>query len=197
LPIERLVELVALQEKIDARVRELSGGQRQRLAVALALVNDPEIIFLDEPTTGLDPQARRSLWQVIEGLKKDGKSILLTTHYMEEAERLCDLVAVMDMGKIIAYGSPQELIRQNFQHTALEFATPINIPPDDLQRLPFVEQMNANDRMTTLYSSQTSRTIEALTRISIAHNAQLESFTVRRATLEDVFLKLTGRRILE
>lgn len=196
-PAERLVEKVGLQEKMNTCTGELSGGQRQRLAVALALVNDPEIIFLDEPTTGLDPQARRALWQVIESLRSDGKCILLTTHYMEEAERLCDRVAVMDRGKIIACGSPRQLIRQNFEHTALEFATPSNIPLDDLRRLPHVESMSAKNGTTTLYSSQTTRTIEALTRISGAHDAELESFTVRRATLEDVFLKLTGRKLLE
>jgi len=143
LPVDELVAAVNLEEKADTASKALSGGQRQRLAVAIALVNDPEIVFLDEPTTGLDPQARRSLWDVIAGLQKRGKTVFLTTHYMEEAERLCDRVAVVDHGKIIALGKPQALIRETFKETALEFATNEHVSLDQLGRLPFVERVQA------------------------------------------------------
>ena len=195
LPINELVALVNLEEKADTISKNLSGGQKQRLAVALALVNDPEIVFLDEPTTGLDPQARRSMWDVVTNLQKRGKTVFMTTHYMEEAERLCDRVAVVDHGKMIALGPPQALIRENFQQTALEFSTNEQLPAAQLQVLPFVESIQAENGITTLFSNGVSRTTNALMALAEERNTELKGFAIRMATLEDVFLKLTGRRI--
>jgi ABC-2 type transport system ATP-binding protein len=197
LPPDEVIAMVSLQEKAETRSKQLSGGQRQRLAVAIALVNDPEIIFLDEPTTGLDPQARRRMWEVIESLRGRGRTVFLTTHYMEEAERLCDRVAIMEHGKIIALGTPQELIREHFKYTAIEFATPPTIDQDTLRALPLVADVQIENGKTTLYSGGVPQTIEALTRLAAAHNDGLSGLTVRQATLEDVFLHLTGRRIRE
>jgi ABC-2 type transport system ATP-binding protein len=197
LPPDEVIAMVDLQEKAATRSKELSGGQRQRLAVAIALVNDPEIVFLDEPTTGLDPQARRRMWEVIEGLRSRGRTVFLTTHYMEEAEQLCDRVAVMDHGKIIAIGAPQELIQTHFKYTAIEFATPPNIDCATLRGLPQVADAQVENGTTTLFSSGVPQTIEALSRLAAAHDDALAGLTVRQATLEDVFLRLTGRRIRE
>lgn len=195
LPVDELVALVNLEEKANTISKDLSGGQRQRLAVAIALVNDPEIVFLDEPTTGLDPQARRSMWDVVTNLQKRAKTVFMTTHYMEEAERLCDRVAVVDHGKLIALGHPQTLIRENFNQTALEFTTNEQLKLEHLQTLPFVESIQAENGVTTLYSGGVSRTTNALMALAEQHNTELRGFTIRMATLEDVFLKLTGRRI--
>ena len=195
LPPDEVIAMVALQEKAATRSKLLSGGQRQRLAVAIALVNDPEVIFLDEPTTGLDPQARRRMWEVIANLRGRGRTVFLTTHYMEEAERLCDRVAVMDHGKIIAMGTPQELIREHFTYTAIEFPTPPTISQDQLRALPLVADMRVENGTTTHYSGGVAQTIEALSRVAVAHDDSLNGLTVRQATLEDVFLQLTGRRI--
>jgi ABC-2 type transport system ATP-binding protein len=197
LPPDEVIAMVSLQEKAATRSKQLSGGQRQRLAVAIALVNDPEIVFLDEPTTGLDPQARRRMWEVIENLRGRGRTVFLTTHYMEEAERLCDRVAIMEHGKIIALGTPQELIREHFRYTAIEFTTPPAIEMDMLRALPLVADVQVENDKTTLYSGGVPQTIEALTRLAAAHNDGLIGLTVRQATLEDVFLQLTGRRIRE
>lgn len=197
LPPDEVIALVALQEKAATRSKQLSGGQQQRLAVAIALVNDPEIIFLDEPTTGLDPQARRRMWEVIANVRARGRTVFLTTHAMEEAERLCDRVAIMDRGKIIALGTPQELIRAHFKHTAIAFPTPPTIAPDALRALPLVADLRAENGTTTLYSSGVAQTIEALSSVAVAHGDDLTGLTVRQATLEDVFLQLTGRRIRE
>ena len=122
-PTDELMRELGLDEREDALTKELSGGQRQRLSIALALVNDPELIFLDEPTTGLDPQGRRSLWEHIEGLRREGRTILLTTHYMEEAEQLCDRVAIMDHGKILEIGTVNELVTRHFRERTIRFAT--------------------------------------------------------------------------
>ena len=195
LPIDDVIALVNLQDKATTRSKNLSGGQQQRLAVALALVNDPEIIFLDEPTTGLDPQARHALWDVITDLQQRGKTIFMTTHYMEEAERLCDRVAIVDQGKIIALDPPRALIRDNFNQAALEFATNVQLPYAELARLPFVESVRSQNGTTTLYSNGVSRTTNALIALADARQTELKGFGMRMATLEDVFLKLTGRRI--
>jgi ABC-2 type transport system ATP-binding protein len=197
LPPDEVIAMVSLQEKAETRSKQLSGGQRQRLAVAIALVNDPEIVFLDEPTTGLDPQARHRMWGVIENLRGRGRTVFLTTHYMEEAERLCDRVAIMEHGKIIALGTPRDLIREHFKYTAIEFATTPTIDQDRLRALPLVADVQIENDRTTLYSSGVPQTIEALTKLAAAHNDGLSGLTVRQATLEDVFLHLTGRRIRE
>lgn len=195
LPIDEVIGLVNLEEKVNTASKNLSGGQRQRLAVAIALINDPDIIFLDEPTTGLDPQARRSMWDVVSNLQKRGKTVFLTTHYMEEAERLCDRVAVVDHGKIIALGKPQTLIHDNFNETALEFSDDERLPENLLSSLPAVERVQNEDGITTLYSTGVARTTNALMALVEQQQTELRGFTIRAATLEDVFLKLTGRRI--
>ncbi|KPL85187.1 ABC transporter ATP-binding protein [Herpetosiphon geysericola] len=195
LPVDEVIGLVNLEEKVNTASKDLSGGQRQRLAVAIALINDPDIIFLDEPTTGLDPQARRSMWDVVSNLQKRGKTVFLTTHYMEEAERLCDRVAVVDHGKIIALGKPQALIHDNFDETALEFSNDEQLPESLLATLPGVERVQNENGITTIYSKGVARTTNALMALVEQQQTELRGFTIRAATLEDVFLKLTGRRI--
>ena len=195
LPAGEVLELVGLEEKARARSVDLSGGQRQRLAVALALVNDPDLVFLDEPTTGLDPQARRKLWDVIRDLKGTGKTVLLTTHYMEEAEQLCDRVAVMDHGQVIALDTPPALIRQHFRETAIEFVALGEPPRERLAALPGVTQSLFENGRPTLYSTDVPRTMAGLFDLVTAGMLGFKDVTVRQATLEDVFLKLTGRRI--
>ena len=194
LPVEELIDTVGLREKACTPSRGLSGGQRQRLSLALALVNDPEVVFLDEPTTGLDPQARRGLWDVVRDLRRRGKTVLLTTHYMEEAEELCDRVAIVDKGRIIAEGSPLALIREHFQETAIEFALTAQSPLERLRGLPGVARLLTEDGRVTLYSGDAPQTVAGL--LALAQGSErLRDLTIRRATLEDVFLKLTGRRI--
>lgn len=194
-PVEDMIARVGLQEKAKVRSEKLSGGQRQRLAVAVALVNDPDLAILDEPTTGLDPQARRGLWEVVGGLQGAGKAVLLTTHYMEEAEQLCDRVAVMDYGRIIALDRPQALIDEHFEATAIEFVALGEPPRQRLAALPSVTQALFEDGHLTLYSTDVPRTLAGLFELSRAGSLSFQDVTVRQATLEDVFLKLTGRRI--
>ncbi|TAK28550.1 MAG: ABC transporter ATP-binding protein [Chloroflexota bacterium] len=197
LPADELVNLVNLDERRGALVKQLSGGQRQRLSLALALVNDPELIFLDEPTTGLDPQARRSLWELIGRFKGQGKTILLTTHYMEEAERLCDRVAVVDHGRVLAIDPPQNLIAQHFQEVAIQFSAPPRLDQTRLGDLTAVSSAADEDGLVTLYSADVPATLSALMALASSSGVVLNNLEVRRATLEDVFLKLTGRRIRE
>ena len=194
---DEVIAEVGLQDKARTRSKDLSGGQRQRLAVALALIGDPEVIFLDEPTTGLDPQARHGLWDVIQSLQQAGKTVLLTTHYMEEAEKLCDRVAVMDYGKIIALDTPEALIGQHFQETAIEFIPMGSSSHERLAALPGVVQTLFENGHVTLYSSDVPRTMAGLFEMVDAGTLVFEGMTVHAATLEDVFLKLTGRRIRE
>ncbi len=193
--IDGLIARFGLEPHARQRPETLSGGFRRRLMIARAVVHAPRVLFLDEPTTGLDPQSRRQLWELIGRFKSEGRSILLTTHYMDEAERLCDRVAVVDHGKMIALGPPQTLIRENFHETALEFSTNEHLPMDQLQTLPFVESIQAENGITTLYSNGVSRTTNALMALAEERNTELKGFAFRMATLEDVFLKLTGRRI--
>ena len=195
LPPDRLLKLVNLEEKADDWTEKLSGGQKQRLAVALALVNDPEIVFLDEPTTGLDPQARRSLWDVMAELRTMGKTVMLTTHYMEEAERLCDRVGVMDHGKILALDRPGQLIKDFEQRDAVEFGA--NGDASAFGTLPGVEEVNVEDGRVTLYTRQLEKTLTAVFELARTRGLNVEDFRVRNASLEDVFLHLTGRRIRE
>ncbi|HLB69363.1 MAG TPA: ABC transporter ATP-binding protein [Thermoplasmata archaeon] len=195
LPPDRLLKLVNLEEKADDWTEKLSGGQKQRLAVALALVNDPEIVFLDEPTTGLDPQARRSLWDVMARLRDMGKTVMLTTHYMEEAERVCDRVGVMDHGKILALDRPAQLIKEFEQRDAVEFSA--NGDASGFGKLPGVDEMNVEDGVVTLYTRQLESTLTAVFELARTRGMNVEDFHVRNASLEDVFLHLTGRRIRE
>jgi len=191
LDVRTVVALVHLEEKSGCRVNALSGGQRQRLALALALVNDPDVLFLDEPTTGLDPQVRCDIWEVIQGLRNGGKTVLMTTHYMEEAERLCDRVMLIGAGRLIASGSPGELIRQHFGLTALRLATGA-LPLDELRRIPSVASVVVDDGVTTMYSRTVLETMASLAALAARHQTPLSEVTVRPATLEDVVLKLTG-----
>ncbi len=211
LPVEEVLDRVGLSDKAKASTKSLSGGQRQRLTIALALVNDPDLIFLDEPTTGLDPQARRALWDVVRDLKRAGKTVLLTTHYMEEAEQLCDRVAIVDHGRIIELDAPEALINKHFQETAIEFTTPGQAPRERLEGLPGVSKLvlnghksnnghsplgrNDQHSVVTLYSTDVPHTMAGLFELVSAHALAFQDMTVRQATLEDVFLKLTGRHI--
>ena len=197
--VDELIALFNLQDKQNALSKDLSGGQRQRLSVALALINKPELVFLDEPTTGLDPQARRSLWETIRGIRAGGATVLLTTHSMEEAEVLCDRVAVVDAGKIIALDSPRGLIAQHFAETALEFDLRGALPPEGTFRgLPGVTRPAVREgQHVTLYTADTTTTLGALLALGQNGQAQFDALQLRQATLEDVFLKLTGRRIRE
>ena len=195
LPVDQLIGMVDLEEKRDAASSNLSGGQLQRLAIAAALVNDPEVVFLDEPTTGLDPQARRSLWEVIKRLRDRGKTILLTTHYLEEAEQLCDRLVVIDHGKVIAEGTPAGLIAEHFERTTLEFMSDDRLDTGALAGLPAVDRHEEADGRTRLSSSNAPESTRALLELCVRRGVDLRGLSVHTATLEDVFLKLTGRRI--
>ena len=195
LPPEKLIELVSLEDKRSTRSKNLSGGQMQRLSLALSLVNDPELIFLDEPTTGLDPQSRRQIWNIVKDLKQQGKTIMLTTHYMEEAQTLCDRVAVMDAGKIIALDTPSRLIETHFETTAIEFEDRNSAPLDVLEALPGVKRASRDGGLVTIYTLDTPQTMEGLLEVARSGQLHFSDLRVRSASLEDVFLKLTGRRI--
>src|SRR5438046_5076139 len=188
-----------LNEKADAWVGKLSGGQRQRLAVATALVGSPKILFLDEPTTGLDPQSRRQLWDIIRDFQRCGGTVLLTTHYMDEAERLCDRLAIVDHGQIIAEGSPADLIERLGGHHMVEFslAGDSHGPTEIWNSLPGVDSVYNDDGLVYLAVREPHRTIPALLEAVDKQSAQLEHLTTRQASLEDVFVRLTGRHLRE
>src|SRR5688572_16387988 len=191
--------LVRLEEKTEAWVRALSGGQKQRLSLACALVGDPEVLFLDEPTTGLDPQARHQTWEIVEGLKARGRTVLLTTHYMEEAARLCDRVAVVDYGKVIALGTPRELIASLGAEHVIEFAVGEQPDAPDLQSLlsalPSVERVAHDGVNWRLTVREVHRAVPALLAALAERNAEPMHLATHHATLEDVFMNLTGRRL--
>jgi ABC-2 type transport system ATP-binding protein len=192
---QELLDALELGERRNAQTRALSGGQRQRLTVALALVNDPELVFLDEPTTGLDPAARRSLWDLIRDLRANGKSVLLTTHYMEEAELLCDRLAIMDHGRILEMGTVDELISKRFHERAVRFDRLDGIEPSQLEALPAVAGLKMDDGEVLLYTRDVAATIGALLDLADARGVEPQNLAIRRATLEDVFLDLTGRAL--
>ncbi|HET9755105.1 MAG TPA: ABC transporter ATP-binding protein, partial [Candidatus Limnocylindrales bacterium] len=194
-PTAELIEALDLGERRDAQTSVLSGGQRQRLGVALALVNDPEIVFLDEPTTGLDPAARRSLWDLVLGLKADGRTILLTTHYMEEAEVLCDRLAIMDHGRILELGTVDELISKRFHERAVRFDRLAELPTAELEALPAVVSVKEDGGEVLLYTRDVGATIGALLAMTERRGLEPKNLAIRRATLEDVFLDLTGRAL--
>jgi ABC-2 type transport system ATP-binding protein len=205
---ETVMERVSLTEKAQAYVGKLSGGQRQRLAVACALVGDPDLLFLDEPTTGLDPQSRRQLWDILRAFRAQGRTILLTTHYMDEAERLCDRVAVVDHGQVIALGSPVELVAKIGGDHLIEFALNDTLSEEDgeesgrktldepsLQSLPAVVSVRRQDDSYTLAVTAPHVTIPALLDFLQREGRDLARLTTRHASLEDVFVTLTGRHL--
>ena len=194
-PTEELVALLDLGEKRNARTKELSGGQRQRLAVALALVNDPEVVFLDEPTTGMDPAARRSLWEIVRGLQSSGKTILLTTHYMEEAEVLCDRLAIMDHGRILEAGTVNQLIDSRYKERAVRFDGVAGLDDARLASFPGVSAVKHENGEVLLFTRDVPATIGAVLEATEALGVEPQNLAVRRATLEDVFLDLTGRAL--
>lgn len=203
-PAEEVLDELQLMEKSDSWVGKLSGGQRQRLAVATALVGNPRILFLDEPTTGLDPQSRRQLWDIIRVFQKKGGTVLLTTHYMDEAERLCDRLAIVDHGVIIAEGTPSDLIDQLGGHHMVEFQVSGgangNGKPGELEAwrtLPGVESIRRDDATVCLSVREPHLTIPALLAALQQEGRQLEHLSTRQASLEDVFVRLTGRHLRE
>jgi ABC-2 type transport system ATP-binding protein len=199
LEVSALLALVGLEEKAEAQVRTLSGGQKQRLSLGCALVGDPELLFLDEPTTGLDPQSRRQTWEIVEGLKARGRTVLLTTHYMEEAARLCDRVAVVDHGKVIALGTPRELISSLGAEHVIEFAVGdeprVMVPEHILRSLPSVEDVIRDGEHWRLTVREVHRAVPALLGALAEQGAEPTHLTTHHATLEDVFVTLTGRRL--
>jgi ABC-2 type transport system ATP-binding protein len=199
-PCDVVLEQLQLTEKADAWVGKLSGGQRQRLAVATALVCNPKILFLDEPTTGLDPQSRRQLWDIIRGFQRDGGTVLLTTHYMDEAERLCDRLAIVDHGQIIAEGSPADLIERLGGHHVVEFAVSgysDGAALSSWRGLPSVESVWEEDGFVALNVKEPHLTIPALLDALAEQGNELQHLTTRQASLEDVFVRLTGRHLRE
>ena len=192
---KEVMDALELGERHNARSQDLSGGQRQRLAVALSLVNDPELVFLDEPTTGLDPAARRSLWDIVEGPKADGRSVLLTTHYMEEAEILCDRLAIMDHGRILEMGTVEQLVSKHFQERTVRFDRLDGLAREELERLPEVTSVKEDTNEVLMYTKDPGRTIGALLDLADSRGLEPQNLGIRRATLEDVFLDLTGRAL--
>jgi ABC-2 type transport system ATP-binding protein len=191
------IEAVGLTEKAAAWVGKLSGGQKQRLAIAIALVGDPELLFLDEPTTGLDPQSRRSLWDILRKLRAQGRTILITTHYMDEAERLCDRVAIVDHGKVIAQGTPAQLIAQIGGEHLIEFsADGVTLEEPELLGLPsVVRARREEDGLWSLTVAAPHLTLPALLEHLHTHGGNLAHLVTRHASLEDVFVTLTGRHL--
>jgi len=200
LDVSAAMEMVALRDKADTWVKNLSGGQKQRLAVATALVGKPDLIFLDEPTTGLDPTSRRQIWEIVESLIGAGKTILLTTHYMEEAERLCDRVAIFDQGRVIAEGTPSALIHSLGADHLIEFSFEPDLPLSQqaihhsLAQFPQLESTADGFRIS---ASQPHLLLPQLIQVLQEKRLTLASLTTRHASLEDVFVKLTGRHLAD
>jgi len=192
-----VMRIVQLEEKEKAWVRKLSGGQKQRLSLAVALVGDPEILFLDEPTTGLDPQARRQVWDVIADVKARGGTVLLTTHYMEEAERLCDRIAIVDRGKVIALDTPAGLIARLGAEHVLEIETESRPDLPRLRNLADVRDLRIDGTIVSLTVGEVHRAVPALLDELAAQSVALTRLTTHHATLEDVFVAMTGRHLRE
>jgi ABC-2 type transport system ATP-binding protein len=197
LTVEKSIEMAQLEEKRKSRIGGLSGGQKQRLAMACALVGDPELLFLDEPTTGLDPQARRNLWDLVDQLKGAGRTIILTTHYMDEAERLCNRVAVMDHGRVIALGTPKELIASIGGEQIVEFAVDpgVEVSAAILTQITGVHSHRVDAGLHQLSVSELHKTVPPIFASLAAQGAHLSEFRTHSATLEDVFVSLTGRKL--
>jgi ABC-2 type transport system ATP-binding protein len=195
--VDEVLKIVELEEKRSAWVSRLSGGQQQRLAVACALVSEPEILFLDEPTTGLDPQSRRQLWDLVLDFKASGGTVLLTTHYMEEAHRLCDRVAIVDHGKVIALGTPSQLISQLGAEHVVEIALQDDdhAPDDWLRQVAGVQDVRREREGIFLTVTEVHKTVPALLAALKDREVELSKLTTHHATLEDVFVSLTGRHL--
>lgn len=188
-----LLGLVSMEEKARARTETLSGGQKQRLSIAMALVNDPRVVVLDEPTTGLDPAARRNLWSVILDLKKLKKTVILTTHYMEEAERLCDRVAIMDRGKVLTLDTVPALIKGLGKQSVVEFRVTDGLADSKFHEVAGVTDVKTDEQHRLLYTKDLQATLAGL--VQLSGGKGIEDLRIRDTTLEDVFLELTGRRI--
>lgn len=197
LDIEQLITDMLLAEKRKDRVKGLSGGQKQRLAIALALIHDPKVVFLDEPTTGLDPQARRTLWDIILRLKDQGKTVILSTHYMDEAHVLCDRIGIMDQGKLIALDTPTNLVRQLQSSSTIEFQVASPPEKDSFLQLDGVKEVGIRDKYVQLYTDELQKSLTALIHYVSDHNVIIEELQTRSATLEDVFIHMTGRSLRE
>jgi ABC-2 type transport system ATP-binding protein len=197
IPTGDILEEISLTDKSGSRVGSLSGGQKQRLSVGLALVNDPAVLFLDEPTTGLDPQARHNIWSIVERLRDRGKTIIMTTHYMEEAEHLCQRLAIIDHGRVIAMGTPDSLINEAALDISIEFSTSRALNGIS-SRIPGIRRTpNGSPNHYEVKTRRVSRVLQDLTNLCFENNIELENISVRRATLEDVFLSLTGHKLRE
>lgn len=206
MPIDPLLEDMILQEKRNDRVKNLSGGQKQRLAIALALVNDPQVVFLDEPTTGLDPQARRTLWDIVLRLKEQGKTIVLSTHYMEEAHVLCDRICLMDSGQVIALDTPRNLVRSLQSDSAIEFRLEGAEAWDQermsqvlelLGKVNEVKQADQRNELFVLYTDHLQTSLVELIGLASQERWTVQDLQTRTATLEDVFIHMTGRSLRE
>ena len=190
-----LLKRFGLEEKRNAFYSQLSGGQKQRLALAMSLVNEPRVLFLDEPTAGLDPQVRREIYTIIEELKKERKTILLTTHYIEEAEKLCDRVAIVDQGRVIAQGTPRELKQRSAGTTRIELRLARPESDSALKQLEGVADCRASDGVYVVHSTRVPQTIVSLVKYLEANGNELSSLDIAAPSLEDVFLELTGRSL--
>jgi len=192
---EELLDRFGLKEKRNAFYNQLSGGQKQRLALAMALVNDPKVVFFDEPTAGLDPQVRREIYDIIEELRRQKKTIVMTTHYIEEAERLCDRVAIIDHGKVIALGSPRELKQSSADKTRIEVKLARPAANGSLQGLEGVVDARELDGNYVLHTQRPPQTIVSLVKHLEAEGNELVSLEIATPSLEDVFIEMTGRRL--
>ena len=192
---QQMLDRFALTPKADAPFDTLSGGQRQRLALALAFVNKPELVFLDEPTTGLDPQSRRELHVEVAKMKQDGHTVLLTTHYIDEAEELCDRIAIIDQGRIIATGAPHELVARSTATQSVSLVTAEPLDPAVLASLPGVQELSCDGARVRFRTTSVGRSVSELMKLLEAQRADLVELQVRKATLEDVFIDLTGTRL--
>lgn len=204
--IEPLLTDMILQDKRKGQVKHLSGGQKQRLAIAIALVNDPLVLFLDEPTTGLDPQARRTLWDIVLRLKSLGKTVILSTHYMDEAHILCDRICLMDQGKVVALDTPDNLIQSLQSENAIEFRLPEHVVSSEEQKrqlmtllhtIDGIEEVDLRKDRYVLYTSELQATLTGLITACSEHHIKLIDLRTRTATLEDVFIDMTGRSLRE
>lgn len=192
-----LLELMSLEDKSGSMLNELSGGQHKRVSIALALVNDPRIVFLDEPTTGLDPQARRSIWEIVEELRGREKTIVVTTHYIEEAESLCDRVAIMDHGKIIAHGSPNELIDRYSPESNISFTLTPRLDLSVIEGINGVDEVRSSNDEYSVCTATPQNTLIDIFKVAYENGSTADNVSMKRATLEDVFLKITGRSLRE